>query len=191
MEELRNERPKMKDSNASHWTRRRLLQTVPAMLAPALVPSTLGTVVNILNAGAANATSPKSTPFSRFVDVSSSAGLTQTMFYGDPAHNTYIVEVNGAGCAFFDYDNDGWMDAFILGGRRLQGVPPGASNRLYHNNRDGTFTDVTAKAGLIDAGWAQGVCVGDYNNDGFEDLYITYYGQNASIAIMATAPSPM
>jgi hypothetical protein len=100
------------------------------------------------------------------------------MFYGDPAHNIYIVEVNGAGCAFFDYDNDGWMDAFILAGRRLEGIPPGSSNRLYHNNRDGTFTDVTAKAGLIDAGWTQGVCVGDYNNDGFEDLFITYYGQN-------------
>ena len=59
------------------------------------------------------------------------------------------------------------------------GIPPGSSNRLYHNNRDGTFTDVTAKAGLLDpAGWAQGVCVGDYNNDGFEDLFLTYYGQN-------------
>jgi hypothetical protein len=70
------------------------------------------------------------------------------------------------------------MDIFILGGRKLEGLVPGASNRLYHNNRDGTFTDITAKAGLIDAGWANGVCVGDYNNDGFEDLYLTYYGQN-------------
>jgi hypothetical protein len=70
------------------------------------------------------------------------------------------------------------MDVFILGGRRLEGIPPGASNRLYRNNRDGKFTDVTAKAGLTDAGWACGVCVGDYNNDGFEDLYLTYYGQN-------------
>jgi hypothetical protein len=156
-----------------HWTRRRLLQTLPAMLAPVLVPAELRAVVHATNV---NAT--KTAPFSHFVDVSSSAGLAQTMFYGDPSHNTYIVEVNGGGCAFFDYDNDGWMDAFILGGRRLEGIPPGASNRLYHNNRDGTFTDVTAKAGLTDAGWAQGVCIGDYNNDGFEDLYITYYGQN-------------
>ena len=71
------------------------------------------------------------------------------------------------------------MDIFILGGRRLESVPPGSSNRLYHNNRDGTFTDVTEKAGLLDhAGWACGVCVGDYNNDGFEDLFLTYYGQN-------------
>ena len=70
------------------------------------------------------------------------------------------------------------MDIFILGGRRLEGCLPGSSNRLYHNNRDGTFTDVTEKAGLIDCGWAYGVCVGDYNNDGFEDLFLTYYGQN-------------
>jgi hypothetical protein len=84
----------------------------------------------------------------------------------------------GGGCAFFDYDNDGWFDIFILGGRRLESVPPGASNRLYRNNRDGTFTDVTQQAGLLDAGWAVGVCVGDYNNDGFEDLFLTYFGQN-------------
>jgi hypothetical protein len=84
----------------------------------------------------------------------------------------------GGGCAFFDYDNDGWMDIFILGGRHLEAVPPGASNRLYHNNRDGTFTDVTDKAGLRDAGWANGICVGDYDNDGFEDLFLTYFGQN-------------
>ncbi len=150
------------------WTRRRLLQTLPTMLAPVLVPAKIRAVAN----------AAKAAPFSRFVDVSAKAGLTQAMFYGNPNHNTYVVEVNGAGCAFFDYDNDGWMDAFILGGRRLEGIPSGASNRLYHNNRDGTFTDVTAKAGLTDAGWACGVCVGDYDNDGFEDLYLTYYGQN-------------
>ena len=94
------------------------------------------------------------------------------------------------GCAFFDYDNDGWMDIFILGGRRLKNTPPDASNRLYKNNRDGTFTDVTAKSGLGGADWAQGVCVGDYNNDGFEDLFLTYYGQNRLITTTATAPSP-
>ena len=100
------------------------------------------------------------------------------MIYGDPDKATYVIEVIGAGCAFFDYDNDGWMDVFVLGGRRLESTPPEASNRLYHNNRDGTFTDVTEQAGLKDSGWAKGVCVGDYDNDGFEDLFITYYGQN-------------
>ncbi len=100
------------------------------------------------------------------------------MYYGVPEAVTYIIEEMGGGCAFFDYDNDGWMDIFILGGRRLEDIPADASNRLYKNNRDGTFTDVTKKAGLWDAGWAVGVCVGDYNNDGFEDLFVTYYGQN-------------
>ena len=150
------------------WTRRRFLHTAPVILAPFLLPKEFRSATK----------AAKQTPFSRFVDVAEQAGLTKTMFYGDPDHNTFIIEVNGGGCAFFDYDNDGWMDAFILGGRRLEGIPPGESNRLYHNNRDGTFTDVTAKAGLTDAGWACGVCVGDYNNDGFEDLYLTYYGQN-------------
>jgi hypothetical protein len=159
----------MKASNPNPWTRRRLLRTLPAALASPFVPGMLR---------AATPAAEAAPPFSRFVDVASSAGLVQAMIYGDPAHNTYIIEVNGAGCAFFDYDNDGWMDIFVLGGRRLEEVPPGASNRLYHNNRDGSFTDVTAKAGLVDAGWANGVCVGDYNNDGFEDLYLTYYGRN-------------
>ena len=117
-------------------------------------------------------------PFSTFTDVAAAAGLTETMVYGGVEHVKYIVESMGGGCAFFDYDNDGWMDLFILGGRKLEGAPAGASNRLYRNNRDGTFADVTAKAGLTDAGWACGVCVGDFNNDGFEDLFLTYYGQN-------------
>jgi hypothetical protein len=151
------------------WTRRRMLYTIGAAAVPVLVPDWLR---------AAHPAGKAEAPFSHFVDVAAKAGLTQTMFYGDDTHNTYIIEVNGGGCAFFDYDNDGWMDIFILGGRRLEAVPAGASNRLYRNNRDGTFTDVTAKAGLIDAGWACGVCVGDYNNDGFEDLFVTYYGHN-------------
>jgi enediyne biosynthesis protein E4 len=153
---------------ANQWTRRRLLRTVPAALAPILLPRGLEAV----------STPTKAALFSRFTDVAASAGLKETMVYGELAQVTYIVEIMGGGCAFFDYDNDGWMDIFILGGRRLESIPPGASNRLYHNNRDGTFTDVTEKAGLLDAGWACGVCVGDFNNDGFEDIFLTYYGQN-------------
>jgi hypothetical protein len=133
----------------------------PAPSAPATVPA-----------------KTKAAPFSTFTDVAKQAGLTATMFYGVPASVTYIIEEMGGGCAFFDYDNDGWMDIFIVGGRTLEGVPEGASNRLYKNNRDGTFKDVTKEAGLWDAGWGVGVCVGDYNNDGFEDLFVTYYGQN-------------
>jgi hypothetical protein len=116
--------------------------------------------------------------FSKFVDVAEAAGLNKVMFYGEGTKATYLTEIMGGGCAFFDFDNDGWMDIFIVGGRRLESVPAGASNRLYKNNRDGTFSDVTAQAGLTDAGWAVGVCVGDYNDDGFEDLFLTYFGQN-------------
>ena len=161
----------MPDGKSGNWTRRRLLRTVPAALLSSLVPSQLRSLVS------PDKPSPAA-PFSRFVDVGQNAGLTQKMYCGGTDHLTYVVEQNGSGCAFFDYDNDGWMDIFILGGTTLEGPPPGASNRLYHNNRDGTFSDVTAKAGLVDCGWACGVCVGDYNNDGFEDLFLTYYGQN-------------
>jgi len=159
----------MPQGKSGNWTRRRMLRTIPAALV-SLVPSQLKSLLP--------QSKPASAPFSRFVDVAESAGLTKTMVYGGTDHITYIIELNGGGCAFFDYDNDGWMDIFIIGGRRLEGIPPGSSNRLYHNNRDGTFTDVTEKAGLFHCGWACGVCVGDYNNDGFEDLFLTYYGQN-------------
>lgn len=154
--------------NHKNWTRRRFLASTPLLLVPGALRGAVGLA----------APHSVSTTFSCFVDVAESAGLTKTMVYGDLDHTTYIVEVNGGGCAFFDYDNDGWIDIFILGGKRLKNTPEGASNRLYHNNRDGTFTDVTEKAGLFDCGWACGVCVGDYNNDGFEDLFVTYYGQN-------------
>lgn len=160
----------MVNGKGGNWTRRRILSTIPAALATSLLPAQLLSQL-----------SPKKNTvpaFSRFVDVAESAGLTKPMIYGGTDHIEYIIEISGGGCAFFDYDNDGWMDIFIIGGRRLEGIPPGSSNRLYHNNRDGTFTDVTEKAGLFDCGWACGVCVGDYNNDGFEDLFITYYGQN-------------
>src|SRR5258708_39140915 len=122
---------------------------------------------------------PSGRPFNaHFTDVAHEAGLLVPVIYGNADSKDYILEATGCGCAFFDYDNDGWMDIFLLSGTRIDGDPPGATNRLYKNNRDGTFTDVTDKAGLHDVGWASGVCVGDYNNDGFEDLFCTYFGQN-------------
>ena len=118
-------------------------------------------------------------PFNaHFVDVAAAAGLHAPVIYGDPEIKKYIVESTGCGCAFIDYDNDGWMDLFVLCGTRLGGAPVGTTNRLYKNNRDGTFTDVTEKAGLRLLGWACGVCVGDYNNDGFDDIFCTNFGQN-------------
>src|SRR5206468_3549305 len=82
------------------------------------------------------------------------------------------------GCAFVDYDSDGWMAIFLLRGTRLGGHAADATNRLYRNSRDGTFTDVTEKSGLQAVGWACGVCIGDYDNDGFDDIFCTYFGQN-------------
>ena len=116
----------------------------------------------------------------RFVDVAREAGLTHTIYYGEADTSDYISEANGCGVAFYDYDNDGWLDILLLNGSRRSGIPDGevATNRLYRNNRDGTFTDVTSEAGLTRTGWANGVCIGDYDNDGFDDLFITYRGQN-------------
>ena len=116
----------------------------------------------------------------RFVDVASEAGLKETVYYGGVEQVQYIVEANGCGVAFYDYDHDGWLDVFVPNGWRLDGFPQGGepSNRLYRNNRDGTFTDVTEEAGLVRFGWANSVCVGDFDNDGNDDLFVTYWGQN-------------
>jgi hypothetical protein len=122
---------------------------------------------------------PSGLPFhARFTDVAAKAGLTHPTIYGPVDHKNYILEVVGCGVAFLDYDNDGWLDILMLNGTRFEGAPPGTSNRLYKNNRDGTFTDVTEKAGLMRTGWASAVTIADYNNDGHEDIFITYYGQN-------------
>jgi hypothetical protein len=116
-----------------------------------------------------------------FVDVAKSAGLTTKTIYGGEHKNKYLLETTGCGVAFFDYDQDDWLDIFLVNGWRLDGFPKGQEPvcHLFKNNRDGTFTDVTAKSGLTRTGWGQGCCVGDYNNDGWNDLFVSYYGQNA------------
>ena len=116
-----------------------------------------------------------------FVDVGRQAGLNAKTIFGGLKKNKYLLETTGCGVAFYDYDNDGWLDIFLVNGWRLEGFPKGEEPtcHLFKNNRDGTFTDVTAKAGLARSGWGQGVCVGDYNNDGNDDLFISYYEQNA------------
>ena len=120
------------------------------------------------------------TPPANFIDVAQKAGLTMMNVFGGIDTKKYIIETTGTGVAIFDYDNDGWPDILVINGTTLQGFPlgKGPTNHLYRNNHDGTFADVTVKAGMDANGWGQGVCVGDYDNDGWEDVYITYYGKN-------------
>jgi hypothetical protein len=116
-----------------------------------------------------------------FEDIASQAGLTAQNVYGSDTRKQYIIETTGNGAIIFDYDNDGWPDVFLPNGSTVEGFPPGQgpTGHLYHNNRNGTFTDVTAASGLARPGWGQGGCVGDYDNDGYLDLFVTYWGQSA------------
>jgi enediyne biosynthesis protein E4 len=116
-----------------------------------------------------------------FIDIGRQAGFNTRTIFGGERKNKYLLETTGCGIAFYDYDNDGWLDVFVVNGWRLEGFPKGQEPtcHLFKNNRDGTFTDVTVKAGLARSGWGQGVCIGDYDNDGYEDLFISYYGKNA------------
>jgi hypothetical protein len=127
-----------------------------------------------------NAEKPANALGATFIDVARTAGLNAKTIYGGEHKNKYLLETTGCGVAFYDYDNDGWLDIFLVNGWRLEGFPAGQepTSHLFKNNRDGTFTDVTAKAGLIHHGWGQAVCVGDYDNDGFDDLFVSYFGKN-------------
>ncbi len=115
-----------------------------------------------------------------FLDVAKKSGLHAKTIYGGEHKNRYLLETTGCGVAFYDYDQDDWLDIFLVNGTRLEGFPKGDEpiSRLFKNNRDGTFTDVTAASGMTRSGWGQGCCVGDYDNDGWNDLFVTYYGQN-------------
>jgi enediyne biosynthesis protein E4 len=99
---------------------------------------------------------------------------------GEDKEKKYILEITGSGVALIDYNNDGFQDIFLVNGTTLEGFPQGKepTNHLYRNNKHGNFTDVTASANLVRSGWGQGVCAGDYDNDGNTDLLVTYYGQN-------------
>jgi hypothetical protein len=140
-------------------------------------------VANILAQGKSSKPSvplAKAGPRVNFVDIAESAGLTAKTEAGGDKSKKYIVETTGSGAAFVDLDNDGWPDVFLVNGSRLEGFPEGqeATSHLYHNNHDGTFSDITAKSGAGLKGWGQGVCAGDYDNDGARDLFVTFWGHN-------------
>jgi len=116
-----------------------------------------------------------------FTEVTKAAGLGGFHFTSGTPAKDYIIEAPGAGCAFVDYDNDGWLDIYLVNGSTLEalrGKAKAPRAALYHNNRDGTFTDVTAQAGVANERWGQGVCIGDFDNDGWEDIYVTNFGKN-------------
>ena len=160
-------------------TRRQLIASMVAAAGTAMSAAAFGQGISSRGVKAQPRGKPSGRPFlSRITDVAKEAHLTQPIIYGGAESKSYIIEVVGCGVAFIDYDNDGWVDLLVLSGTRLDGAPPGTTNRLYKNNRDGTFIELTAKAGLQRTGWASAVTVGDYDNDGFDDLFITYYGQN-------------
>jgi enediyne biosynthesis protein E4 len=161
-------------------TRRQIL-SLPLLALPAAAPP-----VRAQNAGMASRGvkalprgKPSGLPFhAHFVNTAHAAGLRAPVVFGGIEHNDYILESMGCGAAFVDYDNDGWMDIVMLTGQRFPNTPAEATIRLYKNNRDGTFADVTEQSGLRRAAWAFGITVGDYDNDGFDDLFITCWGQN-------------
>ncbi len=115
-----------------------------------------------------------------FTNIAQQAGLTARTVYGKHGTNTYLIETTGTGAAAFDYDGDGWIDIFLVNGSTLEGFPPGQepTNHLYRNRGNGTFEDVTSAARLAQGGWGQAACAGDYDNDGHDDLFVTYWGQN-------------
>ncbi len=129
---------------------------------------------------------PRSTPSGRsflakFTDVAAQAGLSMRFTVGSETTKKYILEANGTGVALVDFDNDGKLDIFLVNGSRLegyQGVEP-PTNRLYRSSGSEKFIDMTKKAGMARSGWGSGVCAGDVDNDGREDVYVTYWGPNA------------
>jgi enediyne biosynthesis protein E4 len=115
-----------------------------------------------------------------FANVARDAGLDSPTVFGGATSNKYLLETTGTGLAFIDFDNDGWLDLFIVNGSTLEGFASdrAPTNHLYRNEGNGKFKDVTARAGVDASGWGQGACVGDYDNDGYDDLFVSYWGQN-------------
>ena len=115
-----------------------------------------------------------------FTNIAREAGLDAVTVFGGQRVNRYLLETTGCGVAVLDYDNDGRLDIFVVNGTTLEGFAKDQApiSHLYRNKGDGTFEDVTAKAGVGLSGWGQGAIAADYDNDGDSDLFVTFYGQN-------------
>ncbi len=139
-------------------------------------------IISVFCLKSAGQTAPVTNPFPvALTNISKQAGIDFKTVYGDEKKNRYLLETTGTGAAFIDYDNDGFQDIFFVNGTRLDALPKDIqpSNRLYRNKGNGTFEDVTVKAGLTRTNWGQAVTVGDYDNDGFDDIFISCFGKNA------------
>ena len=154
----------------AEWSRRRFLYT----LAGATGFAGLKGFPEVLSE-----TLPRPSPYP-FEEVPSVTSRITWVHTAGKSPEKYLPETTGAGCAFLDYDNDGWMDIYLVNSGKCDfyNPTPPLRNALYRNNRDGTFTDITEKAGVAAGGYGQGVAVGDYNGDGFPDLYVTQYGRS-------------
>ena len=116
-----------------------------------------------------------------FVDITHQSGLDRFQHRSGSPEKATIIEAPGSGVALLDYDNDGWLDIYLLNGSTVaavKGAEPSPRAMLFHNNHDGTFTDVTDKAGVSNDRWGFGVAVADYDNDGWPDIYVSNYGKN-------------
>jgi enediyne biosynthesis protein E4 len=165
------------------FPRRRFLGSSLFMLGSPLIEALATPLWNWRNPDLVEAavSTPTATSPVQFADVAQQAGLTIPNVWGGVDHKRSIIEAKGSGLAFFDYDNDGWLDIYLTNGDRLDAQWPSGqapTSLLYKNNRDGTFTNVTEKSGLGRTGWQTGVCVGDYNNDGWDDLFCCFWGHN-------------
>ncbi len=164
-----------------HLPRRRFLGSTAFLLGGALTEALATPVWQWRDAALLQAAKSTTPSAPNFIDIAVQAGVTAPNVWGGVDHKTAIIEAKGSGLAFYDFDHDGWLDIYLTNGDRLgtewpAGKAPTA--HLYKNNRDGTFTDVTERSGLGVTGWQTGVCVGDYNNDGLDDLFCTFWGHN-------------
>jgi len=159
----------MRPRSGRSRSRRDFLRSTAAALA---LPFVAGLFPRRLSAA-------NSSPFPFSELPSSASGITWAHTSG-LSPEKYLPQSTGAGCAFLDYDNDGWMDIYLVNSGKCDIFTPTKPlrNALYRNNRDGTFTDVTEKAGVVGGGYGMGIAVGDYNGDGFPDLYVSQYGRS-------------